>query len=192
VTGLDHITAETAQAELDYQRDKQRRQQEITERAHELHTEIVRRCAAIRTAWVELAAFLHAFMDDRGWEVLGYDSENAYFADPEVGIGPTHGRRLLRVYRALVVERAVPPGELAGVEITKLDVTLPAVKAGDVDLERAIADARALSRSDLEIRYAGDPDAPLDATTEPERRKCPCCGRLGNPANFDPSWTRAE
>lgn len=147
------------------------------ERASVLDRDIRRCCQGIRRVWVHLAADLHEVHDNRAWEVLGYDSFEAWLADPEIDLHPRHVYRMIQVYRELVIDRKVPLGALETAEVTKVSVVLPALREGKVSAEEALSDAATLSRSDLQERYAGDPSAPLDAGQEAELCQCPTCGK---------------
>lgn len=147
------------------------------DRAHATAEQIKAGCRAIRTAWLMLGGYLCEFIEDRMWEPLGHDTLDEWLATPGVELKRTHARRAARVYRELVLEREVPPAELEGQAITKLDVVLPALKAGKVSWEDAKADCEALGRRDLERRYAGgEVNGKLDPAAEPERTQCPTCG----------------
>lgn len=147
---------------------------EVVERAQATAERIAEGCRAIRSAWVHLGGYLHEFVEDRMWEPLGCDSLEEWLASPEIGLGRSQVFRLVRVYRELVVARLVPPGELEGVDVTKVDVVLAAVKAGRVDFEDALADCKTLTRRDLQVKY-GSAD-PKGGGEEPARFQCPECG----------------
>ena len=93
-----------------------------------------------------------------GWRLLGYESLEEWLGDPAVGLTRTHFFRLTGLWRELVVERVVPHAGLRGVDMDKLDTALPAVKRGEVEPDEAIADAHALSRSDLQQKYQPSAD----------------------------------
>src|SRR5215211_1915853 len=100
----------------------------------------------------------YAFDDMDGWRLLGYESLEEWLGDPAVGLTRTHFFRLTGLWRELVVERGVPHAGLRGVDMDKLDTALPAVKRGEVEPDEAIADAHALSRSDLQQKYQPSAD----------------------------------
>lgn len=148
------------------------------DRAAELEREIAIGCAFIRQAWVILASRLYEFHDDRAWEVLGHDSFGEWLAGPDVDIGYRQAMRLIEAYREMTVERGISAEKLELADVTKVAVVLPAVRRGDVSAEDALADAQTLSRSDLAEKYGGNPNARLDAESEPELHACPECGRV--------------
>lgn len=146
------------------------------DRASVLDRDIRRVCQGIRRVWIHLAGDLYEAHSDRAWEVLGYDSFEAWLADPEIDLHPRHVYRMIQAWRELVVERSVPPESLEAVEVTKVSVVMPALRAGKVDVDAALSDAQTLSRSDLQERYTGDLDAPIAPENE-EWHDCPDCGR---------------
>lgn len=121
--------------------------------AYALETRIKAHTATIRVAWVGLAQALHEFDDMQGWRVLGYDRLAQWLASPEIEMSRSQYFALVTAWRVLVIERAVPPGELAKVDITKAQDILPAVRRGDVSATQALADAEHLGRHDLREKY---------------------------------------
>lgn len=157
-------------------------QELIAARAHEVARRIVEGRRAIDTAGVMLGGLLHEFFEERMHEPLGYASQEEFLASPEVEIAPGTAKRMMRVYRGLVLERGVSPEELAGLGYTKLDVVLPALKAGSASWEDARADVEALGKEDLVSRYrGGERAAGFDAESEPALCKCGVCGKVHRP-----------
>lgn len=131
---------------------------------------------AINTAGMFLAGKLYEFVEGRMFEPLGYETQAEWLASPHIELKRTQVLLLTRVHRTLVVERNVRASELEGVSPDKLDLALDAIKAGAVPWQDALADAKALGYRDMRERYrSGDPNAPLDAEVEPERKQCPTC-----------------
>ena len=144
--------------------------------ARSVEARIANTTSRIRQSWNLLAADLYDFNEEAMWQALGYPSFEEWLAGPEIDLKRTHAFRLIGVYRALVVERGVPPEGLGTADVTKVDVVLPAIKRGQVEVAEALADAEALSRSDLAEKYGkGSPNEPLNAEAEPERVTCPTC-----------------
>lgn len=121
--------------------------------AFRVQAAVVQRIAGQRAHWVPLAGSLHEFHEGRGWEALGMDSFNEWLGQPEVGLGRAHAYALISAYRVLVVGKEVDPAVLEGLDVTKIQVVLPAVRRGDADVLVALADVEALSRSDLKEAY---------------------------------------
>jgi hypothetical protein len=150
-------------------------QEERANRFHKLENELVRAATATRTAFVYMAKRLVEIQEERLW-ALEYDSWNQFLASPDIDIAPPTAKAMCGVYRTLVIERKVPEKELEGVDLRKLQTALPAIKTGEVRWQEGIADAKALSRKDMERNYKRGRDAPLDAEEEPEMVPCPTCG----------------
>lgn len=143
-------------------------------RAHQLEREVVAGCRAIRQAWILLAGYLHEMQDGRLYRLLDCDSFERWLATPEISLSRSHAYALIGAYTELVVERGLDPELVGAIEASKLAETLPALRAGDVTAEEAIADAESLSRSDLREKYRHD-TGQLDAEAEPP--VCPACGQ---------------
>ena len=133
---------------------------------------------------VRIAADLYAFSERELWRPAGYESFNAFLADPDVELPPSTGHHLVAAYRQLVVERGLSAQRLEGVELSKVKEILPALRRGHVDADQALADVEALSWRDLRQHYRhltarspGEPDPPLEATDEPVWSTCPACGQ---------------
>jgi hypothetical protein len=106
-----------------------------------------------RVLW-ELARLLHEWDETSGWTALGYDSVGDWLADPAVEMTRSTFYRLVSTYRELVVRRRLDPADLDGLELSKAQVVLPAVKAGRVRLDDALADAKRLGKTALRQEYA--------------------------------------
>jgi hypothetical protein len=147
----------------------------IDTRAHDLHMGVVGACQAVRKSWVLLAGRLHAFHTERAWEQLGYESFTDWLGEPEIGLRRAQAYLLVEAWQELVLDRSVQPDQLAEADVTKVAVVLPALRRAEVDVETALADCAALSRSDLAERYRpGHVSDSLDASAE--RAICPTCG----------------
>jgi hypothetical protein len=147
--------------------------------AHQQHQAIVYTIGRIRSTWATLAEQLHAFMAAEAWRDLGHPSLEAWLAQPEISIERRHAYLLRQAWEELVIQKHVDPAELRKVDVSKVQAVLPAVRRGDIPVGEALADCEALSRDDLRERYSGSrggPQAPLDATTEPEYAVCQSCG----------------
>ena len=82
------------------------------------------------------------------------DQKKAWLAQPDIGMSESWFNGLVQIHRDLVRTYSLTEEDLTGVDPTKATVILPAVKGHRVSVQRALADARALSRSDLRIKYA--------------------------------------
>lgn len=144
----------------------------------------------LRAAWATLARDLYEFSNASLWRDLGYDSFEEWLAGPDIEIGRRWCYELISVYREFVVKREVPLESLAEIEPSKLQEILPAIRRDQVNLETALSDAKALSKSDIRERYgsggagttqtargsAPDTGTGYDAGHEPAMVICPTCG----------------
>lgn len=146
--------------------------------AFDLEAQVLADLATARTHWVPLAVSLHAFHSREAWRARGAQSFNEWLAAPEVGIGYRTAKDMIDAVQELAVNRAVALGELALTDASKIAVVLPALRAGSVGVERALADCRALTRADLRDLYRGERDDALDAEREPAACVCGACGRV--------------
>jgi len=130
----------------------------------------VKDCVRVgRAAMWEMAMRLHEMDEENGWTALGFDHLTDWLDQPEVGLTYRTYRRLADAYRDLVVLRDVDLPALAGLDLSKVDVVLPAVKDQRVRLEKALEDAKALSFRELRQVYS-QPRA-LEPAAEPESER---------------------
>ena len=133
----------------------------------------------MNAAWTELAESLYQFSQQELWRDLGYNTFGEWCATPEIGIGRRQAYYYLEIWRELIVNRDVDPGDLKRADQTKWTEVLPAVRRGNVTVEEAISDAESLPREDLRLKYAeigSGPEKGLDALREPAWVVCPTCG----------------
>lgn len=153
------------------------KQQARSESAQEIHGRLLKSTTAARTMWVHQAQAILDMRACKGWKDLGYESQEEWLTQPEIDLTPSTARKLARVL-TVFVEAGIEPDEIAEVSPYQLAVTTRAVAAGEVEPERAIADAKSMHKSELEVRYAEDLDAALDADGEPEKWSCPTCRKV--------------
>lgn len=150
--------------------------------AHRAQQEVRDTLQRMRRDWVRLAGLLHDFHEREHWRTLGFDSFEQWLAGPDIDLSRSQVFALLQAHRVFVLEHGVHPSDLGSIGQGKMREVLPAVVQGRVPVTTAISDAQALGRDDLRRRYTerstGPIDRPLDAEREPERDRCPACGRL--------------
>lgn len=151
--------------------------------AYQQEARIVGLVKDIRAKWVELAEQLYLFQQSQAYATLGYESLEQWLAAPDIEMSRRTFFALTEAYRELVVNRNVQLTRLAGIDMTKAMEVLPALRREQVDVETALADCEALTRTDLRDRYQTVP--PLkqghvdDAPITPDAfhyEKCPSCG----------------
>ena len=119
----------------------------------------------------------HKLRLNEGWKLLGYDSLSQYLADPDIAMGRTQFYSLADIWEQYIEQGGIDPIRLCAP--SKLEVPLPALKAGDVTVEEAVEDAETLGLRDLRVKYRGEPEP----SGRPERPTsypfaCAHCGSL--------------
>lgn len=142
-------------------------------RAYDLEVEVVQCCSVIKSAWVRLAGRLHEFHRQQAWTLRSFGSFDEWIAQPEIGLGRSQARFLVEAWRELVLERGADVEALACLDMSKVQIVLPAVRKGDVELIEALADCASMSKSDLIAEYRD--------SNVTEKVKCPSCGTYVTP-----------
>lgn len=130
------------------------------ELCYELDQQVKNGLRAGRTAAWQVAQAVYQFDSESGWTALGYEKLADWLADPEVSMTYRTFRRYSDVWREVVVLRQTPVPTLAEVDVTKVDLVLPAVKDGRAKLEDALNDVRMMGARDLRETYVKAPDPP--------------------------------
>jgi hypothetical protein len=133
-------------------------QKALAERAFGLDQTIKAGIRTGREAMWNVAAALHEFDEMDGWAALGFEKLSDWLADPEMGMTRRSYYRWVALYRELAVNRQVPEADLRQLDVSKVDVVLPKIKTGEVDLQHALDDARELGFRDLREQYIDRPD----------------------------------
>lgn len=145
------------------------------DRAFQAEQQIVQASHTIQGAMWALAGMLYEFEDGKLYRARGFATFEEWTRSTEITIEYRHVRSLIQGYRALCVDRDVPVEALADVSPSKALVVLPAVARGEVELDTALSDARALSRSDLRVQYRQDREGRV---APPDMEICPACGQI--------------
>lgn len=160
-------------------------QEQRATKCYELDQAIKAGLRAGREAMWETARALHEFDEENGWTALGYEKIGDWLADTDVGMTRSQHYRLVSVYRELVVHRQVSQDDLKQLDVSKVDIVLPAVKSGRVTLKDALSDVKALGARDLRDSYIKRPDpkdtvpaaTPNTGTTDAtDSSTCSACG----------------
>ena len=101
----------------------------------------------------EAASALYAFTEESGWLALGYDTLGEWLADPDITLTRTTYYRMVDTWRELHVVRELDAPTLGSLDMTKVSIALPALKAGKAQLEDVVSDARELGARDLREKY---------------------------------------
>ena len=156
------------------------------ERAFKLEVKIKQSYARVHESWWALSQQLYAFHEGGYWSALGYDTLDEFLVQPDLGMSRRQFFQMTKLWRDLVVVKQIEPAALADIEPSKVREVAPAIMRGDVTVEAALADAKALGYRDVKDKYRAaaiaqhgqqpDGSTPLDADAEPERVKCEACG----------------
>lgn len=141
--------------------------------AYAVEEKIKKGTGAIKVVQIAIAGYLHDFHSGRMWEALGYDKFETWLGSPEISMGRSDAYQKIEVYEELVVKRQVSQEDLAELDMSKLSVVLPVLRKGDVELEDALSDCEALSRSELRAKYGQKVPAARVPLTE-----CEECGKM--------------
>lgn len=141
--------------------------------AYEVQQKIKKGTGAIKVVQIAIAGYLHDFHSGRMWEPLGYDKFETWLGAPEISMGRSDAYQKIEVYEELVVQREVSQEVLAELDMSKLAVVLPLLRKGEVELEEALSDCEALSRSELRSKYGQSVPAKRVPLTE-----CEDCGKM--------------
>jgi hypothetical protein len=154
----------------------------VLEQSLPLDAAVREQLAAKQHRWVPLAASLHAFHDAQAWKMCeDTPTFSAWLGQPDIAMSYRTAKDMIDAWEVFVADHATPVDLLLQTNPSKLAVVLPAVRDGSVPADRAVADAIALSRTDLRELYR-NPDADLDADTEPVWCRCDCGHKHRRPA----------
>jgi hypothetical protein len=122
---------------------------------------------------------------EEGWVALGYRNISHYLASPELAMSRSQFYAFADMWQTYVVDGGVEGKRLCAP--SKLEIPLPALKAGKVTATEALADAEALGLRDLRAKYRGDRDDAREEEGDGRSAKsgrpdfplpCPACGVL--------------
>lgn len=151
-------------------------EERAAKKAFKVEEKIKKGVGAIRQVWIALAGYFYEFYEGEMWVPLGHDRFEDWLGDPDIGLGRSQVYALKEAYAELVVKREVDPADLAELDVSKIDVVLPALRRDEVDVEEALADCKALSRSALREKYGKAVPVARVPLTE-----CEECGKMCRP-----------
>ena len=147
---------------------------EIEERAasaHESYEKLIDGLSASRLAMAVVAEACYELSRDHAYRDLGYEKLADLLADPAICLSRTTFFDLAAIYERYVKIGGAAPTELQVAGVSKLSIPLPALAAGEVDVEEALRDCEELGRRDLRAKYRGEEDD----EKESGRPDCPRC-----------------
>jgi hypothetical protein len=168
-------------------------EERAAKKAFAVEQQIKKGTGAIKQVWIALAGHLHEFYTGRMWEALGHERFEDWLGEPDIGLRRSQTYQLIEIHEELVIKREVDPERLAGLDVSKIAVVLPALRKEDVDVEEALSDCERLSRSALREQYGQQVSAERVPLTECER-----CGKMCRPKSepeaesADPNQTALE
>ena len=124
-----------------------------------------------REAMWAMARAAYEFNEQMAWTALGFDTLTDYLGQPEIEMSYSTFRRLARVWREVVVLRGTDLPTLEGLDPSKVDIVLPAIKQGRGQLHDVLRDVEALGARELRDRYAATEapaPEPEDDAAEPK------------------------
>jgi hypothetical protein len=127
------------------------------ELAHNAHHKVVEGQRGVRLSLALMAEGCHLLYQQGGWKHLGYETLSEYLAAPEIEISRTDFYRMVEIWSAYVLNGGVEPQTLQGAGPSKLEVPLPALTAGVVSAEQAVADASTMTRRPGRSRRSRSP-----------------------------------
>jgi len=123
-----------------------------------------------RRSLMTVAEACHEISRSHAYEALGYETLAEFLAQPEVGMSRSEFFTAAKVHEVFVLEHGIAPDKLADAGLSKLEVVLPKVAAGEVDALAAVADATENGRRDLRERYRDQ-----DESGRPDEKGCVRC-----------------
>lgn len=127
--------------------------QAAAEAAFVLQERVKEGMAAGRQALWVLASALYEFEETAGWLALGFEKKSDWLADADIQLTRRTYNRLVHAWRTLVVQRELAPADLAGLDVSKVEIVLPRVETGEVKLDVALDDVKNLGARDLREAY---------------------------------------
>lgn len=127
--------------------------QAAAEAAYVLQERVKEGMAAGRQALWVLASALYEFEETAGWLALGFEKKTDWLADADIQLTRRTYNRLVHAWRTLVVQRQLTPADLAGLDVSKVEIVLPRVETGEVKLDVALDDVKSLGARDLREAY---------------------------------------
>ena len=131
----------------------------------------------VRANFLVLGKLLKENRDDALWK-LEYDSFEALLGDPQIGLKRSTAYGLIQIVELYLDKLGIPPERILSIGNSKLLAIAPVVES---DKEGWLAQAEALSKSDLKIQIAeagGKQISPLSPPSSPPRSPLGCvvCG----------------
>jgi len=128
-------------------------QEARAEYCSELEEQIKGNLNGVRTNLWDLAKHLYEFDQEEAWSALGYETQQEWLAQPEIGMTRSAYFALVRRHRELVVVRQLPESTLAELDPSKVDIVMPAIEHNRGRIEDILDDVKSLGARDLRDQY---------------------------------------
>lgn len=125
------------------------------ENAHTSHTKLLVALTGTRLALTAVCEACYEVRRDRSYASLGYSTLEEYLASPEISMGRSEFFLSAKIHEQFILEHGIEPARLAVASPGKLDIVLPKVSSGEVEVEKALDDVEALGIKDLRAIYRG-------------------------------------
>jgi hypothetical protein len=159
--------------------------QKLIDKAFALERQLKKALLTGHAAWWATAKIAYEMHQERGWELLGYEQVGEWLAQPDIGMSRSGFFKASQTWRDLVEVKHIDVETLQEIEPSKAMEVRPAIMSGNVKPEQALADAETLSFRDViekyrpskQAQHGQEPDGSttLEASSEPQRVRCPCC-----------------
>lgn len=133
------------------------------------HQKLVVALTGTRLALTAVCEACYEVRRDRSYSSLGFSTLEEYLASPEISMSRSEFFLAAKIHETFILEAGVEPERLAVASPSKLDVVIPKVSSGEVEVEKALDDVEALGIKDLRALYRG--------TEEEEVRNSGHCSR---------------
>jgi hypothetical protein len=136
-----------------------------------------------RKALWALAQALYEFNEENGWTALGFETQEEWLAQPEIGMSRSRFFRLVGVWRELAVYRRVKVPTLGQLDPAKVEIVLPTIKADAAVLGPVLDDVKASGAKELREKYVRQSPPAAEPPNDPEHKRPAKVPALGHEAS---------
>lgn len=145
---------------------------EVVIKAHEVHQAVLALNKEATGVVFRMGGRLMQIHENQYWQVLGYESFDAYLADPHVSKGRSNAYRMMRLFRRYILDVGLENrlGEFQDIDVQKLEIIASVITKDN--WEEWIHEARELDRFALRdkvraVRKSKTRKAPEETGPEP-------------------------
>jgi hypothetical protein len=144
--------------------------EKLAESCFEYEKQIKTGLRTVKASMWAVAEALWNFDRESGWQFLGYDTMQAWLAQPEIYLPYNTYRDAVKAWDVAVRQRQIPVTTLVGddetdhpgLDISKFNMVAPALKKGTVTTAEAIADVETMGWRDLRDKYVRRPPTKVE------------------------------